>query len=51
MINTDNTNNIEPEDQELQEDTHPDENGGLYIQGFFKIHDPETGEVITQGRA
>jgi hypothetical protein len=51
MINTDNTKNIEPEDQEPQEDTAPDENGGLYVQGFFKIHDPETGEIITQGRA
>jgi len=30
---------------------HPDENGGIAVQAFFKIFDPESGEVLTQGRA
>jgi len=29
----------------------PDENTGIVVQGFFKISDPESGEIILQGRA
>lgn len=33
------------------ETTEPDERGGIAVQGFFKIIDPESQEVIIQGRA
>lgn len=32
-------------------DDEPDENTGIVVQGFFKISDPESGEIILQGRA
>jgi hypothetical protein len=45
----------EDKNQESQETTdgtvEPDENSGIMFQGFLKIHDPETGEIYTQGRA
>lgn len=52
MINIEN-NNQEPvqEQKNNQEDDQPDEHGGIYLQGFLRIHDPETGEIILQGRA
>ena len=48
MINTENIE--EPQDQEEPVD-QPDENGGIFVQGFLRIHDPESGETIVQGRA
>jgi hypothetical protein len=43
---------INKEDTEvLEEKTTPDENTGILVQGFFKISDPETGEIIIQGRS
>jgi hypothetical protein len=41
------------DDQESQdtEQHEPDDVGGIAVQGFFKIFDPESGEVLTQGRA
>ena len=49
MININNTD--EQQEKEPQVEKKPDENSGLVLQGFFKITDPETGEIITQGRA
>lgn len=49
MINNDNTQ-IE-ENKEPEKIDTPDEHPGLSVQGFLKILDPETGEVIIQGRA
>jgi hypothetical protein len=46
MINIENT--PEPEENEPQQ---PDESQGIVVTGFLKIHDPETGEIIVQGRA
>lgn len=44
---------LEPEEppEKLEETDPPDENSGILFQGFLKIHDPETGEIYTQGRA
>ena len=36
---------------ESTQPTEPDEQGGIVVQGFFKISDPESGEIIIQGRA
>lgn len=48
-------NRKEPEKTETEQKPlavpEPDEQSGLVFQGFLKIHDPETGEIITQGRA
>lgn len=51
MINTENMS--EPQVEETSQDTanEPDENGGLLVQGYFRIVDPESGKVIVQGRA
>lgn len=52
MINTENNNQIPMEENtNEQESVAPDEHGGIYVQGFLKIHDPESGEIILQGRA
>jgi hypothetical protein len=52
MINTQTPiqQEVEP-DLENQSETEPDEQGGIVVQGFFRIFEPETGKVITQGRA
>jgi hypothetical protein len=52
MINTE-TSNQEPvqENVDDQETAAPDEHGGIHVQGFLKISDPESGEIILQGRA
>lgn len=51
MINI--NNHLEPELQKENQEpvAEPDENGGIFVQEFFKISDPESGEIITQGRA
>jgi len=49
MINNDNQPELE---HKLDaENTKPDEHSGVAIQGFLKIFDPESGEIIAQGRA
>jgi hypothetical protein len=51
MINNDN----DPLDQTKVETTEqvstPDEHPGIAVQGFLKIFDPESGEILAQGRA
>lgn len=49
MINNDNTDTGEENVKELEE-KKPDEQSGTVVQGFFKIFDPESGEVLVQGR-
>lgn len=51
MINTNNDSMSETKDTQDKIATEPDEDGGFYLQDFLKISDPETGEIITQGRA
>jgi hypothetical protein len=46
-----NTNNEREKDPEQNNKVAPDEKSGVIFQSFFKISDPETGEIITQGRA
>jgi len=48
MINTENIEESQDQEPEVAE---PDEHGGIFIQGFLRIHDPESGETIVQGRA
>lgn len=51
MINNDNVD-LEQEENKKKpaEKPTPDENSGIAIQGFFKIFDPESGEILLQGR-
>jgi hypothetical protein len=44
MINKEDT-------EQIEEIKQPDENSGILVQGFFKITDPDTGEIIVQGRS
>lgn len=47
MINNDK----EPQEQsDNSESTTPDEQPGIFVQSFLKIFDPESGEIIAQGR-
>lgn len=48
MINNDNNQKNE---EKIEKIDTPDEQPGIVVQGFLKIFDPDTGEVITQGRA
>lgn len=46
-----NIENDQTEVEEPQQDPDVDERHGVVITGFLRISDPETGEVIVQGRA
>jgi hypothetical protein len=47
MINNDK----EPQEQSIEHEvTPPDEQPGIFVQSFLKIFDPESGEIIAQGR-
>lgn len=51
MINKDNDNtDQEKNDREPEKTDKPDEHPGIAVQGFLKIFDPESGEVLVQGR-
>jgi hypothetical protein len=45
MINIDNNNT---ELEENPSETKPDDLNGIYIRGFLKITDPETGQTIVE---
>jgi len=47
--NTDSTEFIsdEPEPKRVSEE-RPNESTGIYVRGFLKITDPETGKVIVE---
>ena len=49
MVNTTKPEDIEEVPE--QEFDKPDEHSGLLLESFFKISDPETGEIVRQGRA
>lgn len=49
MINIEKA--VDDQEQPQPEQSKPDDIGGIAVQGFFKIFDPESGEVLTQGRA
>lgn len=51
MINNDNDQNLEQKTTEEAAKTIPDESSGIAVQGFLKIFDPESGEILAQGRA
>jgi hypothetical protein len=52
MINNDSPNKMQEELEPTPPENHePDDSGGIFVQGFLKIFDPETGKIITQGRA
>jgi hypothetical protein len=46
MINNDK----EPQEQSADDSKIPDEQPGIFVQSFLKIFDPESGEIIAQGR-
>ena len=37
-------------DNDTDTNDHVDENAGIWIDEFLKIHDPESGEVLYEGR-
>lgn len=39
-----NTNNIEDDKRQVK----PDDSSGMYVRGFLKITDPESGETIVE---
>lgn len=50
MINNNTNSNEKNIDESPEEKPQPDEKAGTVVQGFFKIFDPESGEVLVQGR-
>jgi len=51
MINNDNTQSESDNLNKPEKVEKPDEHPGIAVQGFLKIFDPESGEVLAQGRA
>ena len=51
QLNTDMDKNMEHlENDSMETDKKPDENGGVHVQGHIKIFDPESGEVYVNKR-
>lgn len=51
QLNTDMDKNMEHlENDSMETDKNPDENGGVHVQGHIKIFDPESGEVYVNKR-
>jgi hypothetical protein len=48
MINIETT---QPEPQEPVPESEVDDTSGIVVTGFLRISDPESGEIIVQGRA
>lgn len=46
MINTDNNNQVL--ETRPSSETKPDDLNGIYIRGFLKITDPESGQTIVE---
>lgn len=46
MINNDATSELEKAIEPPQQ--KPNESTGLYVRGFVKIFDPETGDVVVE---
>ena len=51
MINNDNIQLDRDSLKEPEKVETPDEQPGISVQGFLKIFDPESGEVLAHGRA
>ena len=51
MINNDNNQLDQDSLKESKKVETPDEEPSIAVQGFLKIFDPESGEVLTHGRA
>jgi len=49
MINIKDEEEQQEKPEQIEDD--PDENQGILVQSFFCIRDPETGEILRQGRA
>lgn len=50
MMNS-NDGNLTEIDESKQEQSPPNETGGIYFEGHIKIFDPETDEVLVNTRA
>lgn len=48
--NTTDSEQFKSDDQALEKvsEERPNESTGIYVRGFLKITDPETGQVIVQ---
>jgi len=53
MVNNSMNEKLEPivQSAAVKKPTKPNENGALHIEGFIKIFDPNTEEVIVEKRA
>jgi hypothetical protein len=52
MVNNNMNEKLEPvTPAAVKKPTKPNENGALHIEGFIKIFDPNTEEVIVEKRA
>jgi hypothetical protein len=51
MINNDNDPLDQKKEEPAEQVATPDEHPGIAVQGFLKIFDPESGEILAQGRA
>ena len=53
MVNNNMNEKLEPvtESAAIQKPSRPNENGALHIEGFIKIFDPNTEEVIVEKKA
>lgn len=45
-----NTETQEQETSEVQDEIPPNEVGGVHVEGFVKIYDPENDEVFVETR-
>jgi len=50
-INKNMDENKQEQQVNPQPQKQPDERGGVYVQGYIKIFDPETKEEFVNGRA
>lgn len=50
QINNDMKENMESLPENTKEERKPDEKSGVYVQGYIKIFDPESGEVFIDKR-
>lgn len=44
-------NNLDADAQVTESKSNPEENSGIFIQGFLKITDPESGDILLETRA
>lgn len=44
-------NNLDADAEITESKSNPEERSGIYIQGFLKITDPESGDILLETRA